>query len=158
MRTEFTKFRDSSDQIHDATTAKILRVLDKKQRGRFEKLLGEPFDPSKLSGPGGFGGPGQPGAATTETKAARSPQARRHARDAIVQAPRFAVQGRAEVASRNSRQSNSPSRLASPIGSRLAIGSACRTPATWPQNRVRSNTASITPGRPAGWLSTSCVR
>jgi hypothetical protein len=70
MRTEFTKFRDSSDQIHDATTAKILRVLDKKQRGRFEKLLGEPFDPSKLAGPGGFGGPGRPDAAPAEAKAA----------------------------------------------------------------------------------------
>jgi hypothetical protein len=74
MRTEFTKFRDSSDQIHDATTAKILRVLDKKQRGRFEKLLGEPFDPSKLSGPGGFGGPGRPDAAASEAKAAEAPK------------------------------------------------------------------------------------
>ncbi len=74
MRTEFTKLRDSSDQIHDATTAKILRVLDKKQRARFEKLLGEPFDPSKLAGPGGFGGPGRPDAAAGEAKAADAPK------------------------------------------------------------------------------------
>jgi hypothetical protein len=71
MRTEFTKFRDSSDRIHDATTAKILRVLDKKQRARFEKLLGEPFDPSKL---GGFGGPGRPDAAAPEAQATDAPK------------------------------------------------------------------------------------
>ena len=72
MRTEFTKFRDGSDQIQDATTLKILRVLAKKQRERFDKLLGEPFDPAKLNGPGGFGGPGsQPPA---EAKPADAPK------------------------------------------------------------------------------------
>ena len=44
------------------------------------------------------------------------------------------------------------------IGSRLAIGSPWSTPIRWPQNRERSATESITPGRPAGWLSTSCER
>ncbi|HEY2159470.1 MAG TPA: hypothetical protein VGH33_27840 [Isosphaeraceae bacterium] len=74
MRAEFTRFRDSSDQIQDAATAKILRVLDKTQRGRFEKLLGEPFDPAKLAGPGGFGGPRRPDAETAETETAAAPK------------------------------------------------------------------------------------
>jgi hypothetical protein len=72
MRTEFTKFRDGSDQIQDAATMKILRVLAKKQRERFDKLLGEPFDPAKLNGPGGFGGPGAP--PTADAKPADVPK------------------------------------------------------------------------------------
>ncbi len=55
-------------------------------------------------------------------------------------------------------QSSNWSSPLSPIGSRLANGSAWRTPANCPQYRVRSQTESITPGRPSGWLSTSCDR
>lgn len=59
-QSEFSKLREGSDQIQDAATAKILRVLARKQRERFDKLLGEPFDPAKLNGAGGFGGPPRP--------------------------------------------------------------------------------------------------
>jgi hypothetical protein len=57
---EMTRFREGFDKIQDESTAKILRLLDRRQLARFEKLLGEPFDASKISGAGGFGGPGGP--------------------------------------------------------------------------------------------------
>jgi hypothetical protein len=58
---EMTRFREGFDKIQNESTAKLLRLLDRRQLARFEKLLGEPFDASKMSGPGGFGGPGGPG-------------------------------------------------------------------------------------------------
>ena len=67
---ELTRFREGFDKIQDESTAKILRLLDRRQLARFEKLLGEPFDASKFNGPGGFGGPGGPGGARPDAEAA----------------------------------------------------------------------------------------
>jgi hypothetical protein len=67
---ELTRFREGFDKIQDESTAKILRLLDRRQIARFEKLLGEPFDASKLSGAGGFGGPGGPGGPRSDAEAA----------------------------------------------------------------------------------------
>jgi hypothetical protein len=67
---ELTRFREGFDKIQDESTAKILRLLDRRQISRFEKLLGEPFDASKLSGAGGFGGPGGPGGPRPDAEAA----------------------------------------------------------------------------------------
>jgi hypothetical protein len=65
---ELSKFREGFDRIQDENNAKILRLLTRKQRDRFNKLLGEPFDASKLGGPGGFGGPGGPPRAAAEAE------------------------------------------------------------------------------------------
>ena len=79
MRTEFTKFRDGSDQIQNETATKLLRILTRRQRERFVKLLGEPFDPAKLEGPGGLGRPGDApaveavAAPNADTKKAEAP-------------------------------------------------------------------------------------
>jgi hypothetical protein len=67
---EMTRFREGFDKIQDESTAKILRLLDRRQLARFEKLLGEPFDASKISGAGGFGGPGGPGGPRPDAEAA----------------------------------------------------------------------------------------
>jgi hypothetical protein len=67
---ELTRFREGFDKIQDESTAKILRLLDRRQIARFEKLLGEPFDASKLSGAGGFGGMGGPGGPRPDAEAA----------------------------------------------------------------------------------------
>lgn len=53
----FSKVMEGSDKIQDAATAKIAKILTRRQRERFEKLLGEPFDPGKLNGPGGIAPP-----------------------------------------------------------------------------------------------------
>ena len=52
MEGQFTKMRNGTDEIQNATTTKILKVLTKTQRARFEKLLGPPFDPGKFTFPG----------------------------------------------------------------------------------------------------------
>ena len=62
FRKEFESMRDTTDEIQDRTTRELLRVLTKRQRTSFERMLGEPFDPAKIntmgrppssSGPGG---------------------------------------------------------------------------------------------------------
>ncbi len=83
MQTQLVKMRDGSDRIQNEATAKILRVLAKKQRERFDKLLGEPFDPAKLNGPGGFGGPGaqaSPDARPADVPKATEPAQKRFSR------------------------------------------------------------------------------
>ncbi len=57
MEGQFTKMRNGTDDIQNATTTKILKVLTKRQRERFDKLLGPPFDPKKFSFPGQPGRP-----------------------------------------------------------------------------------------------------
>ena len=48
------------DSIRKATLQQLAKVLSKKQAGVWKKMLGEPFDLSKLTPPT-FGGPGGPG-------------------------------------------------------------------------------------------------
>ena len=52
---------------------KIIKILTRRQRERFEKLLGAPFDPAKLNGPDGLPRPGLP---PTETIASPTPKAK----------------------------------------------------------------------------------
>jgi hypothetical protein len=51
MQAQVSKMRDGTDQIQNASNAKILKLLSRKQKERFDKLLGPPFDPAKFSGP-----------------------------------------------------------------------------------------------------------
>jgi hypothetical protein len=53
MQAQVSKLRDGTDQIQSASNARILKLLSRKQKERFDKLLGPPFDPSKFVGPGG---------------------------------------------------------------------------------------------------------
>jgi hypothetical protein len=66
VRTQFETMRDQTDQVQDQTTREILKVLTKKQRAHFDKLLGPPFDPSKVNNLGrplgGAGGGTDPAA------------------------------------------------------------------------------------------------
>jgi hypothetical protein len=89
MQGEFTKFRDGSDKIQDAATYKILRVLAKKQRTRFEKLLGEPFDPAQLI-------PGRPDAEAADTKAAEKTRPAAPARSSRLRDARFKGDSKSE--------------------------------------------------------------
>lgn len=45
----FEKMRTGSDEIQDSAVAEILKVLTPKQKRRFESLLGEPFDPERVT-------------------------------------------------------------------------------------------------------------
>jgi predicted phage tail protein len=47
--------------LETKTKAGVFRLLSKKQKASYEKMVGAPFDLSKLQGPGGFGRPGGPG-------------------------------------------------------------------------------------------------
>jgi hypothetical protein len=49
MRKQFETMRDRTDQVQDQTTREILKVLTKKQRAHFDRLLGPPFDPGKVN-------------------------------------------------------------------------------------------------------------
>lgn len=49
FRKEFESMRNTTDEIQDRTTRELLRVLTKRQRASFEKMLGEPFDPAKIN-------------------------------------------------------------------------------------------------------------
>jgi hypothetical protein len=49
MQGQITKMREGTDKIQNDTVTQLLKVLSKKQRERFEKLLGPPFDPSKFT-------------------------------------------------------------------------------------------------------------
>lgn len=55
MRTEMEK---KSQALQDQTEAAIAKVLTKKQKATFNKMLGKEFDVSKLGGPGFGRGPG----------------------------------------------------------------------------------------------------
>ena len=68
----FSKMMEGSDKIQDAATAKIAKILTRRQRERFEKILGEPFDPGKLNGPGGIAPPPPDRAATAPAADAKS--------------------------------------------------------------------------------------
>lgn len=66
FRKQFETMRDQTDRIQDETTRAILKILTRKQRANFEKMLGEPFDPAKVNslgrppGAGGAGGSASP--------------------------------------------------------------------------------------------------
>jgi hypothetical protein len=63
MRTEMQKL---GDELQNKTIASISKVLTKSQKAAFNKMLGKPFDLTKLTNPNGPGGPGGPPAATTD--------------------------------------------------------------------------------------------
>jgi Spy/CpxP family protein refolding chaperone len=49
FRKQFESMRDRTDRIHEEASIAILRVLNKRQRAGFDKLLGEPFDPAQIN-------------------------------------------------------------------------------------------------------------
>jgi hypothetical protein len=49
MEKQFASIRDQTDRIHDHAVREVLKVLTSRQRANFEKLLGEPFDPSRIT-------------------------------------------------------------------------------------------------------------
>jgi hypothetical protein len=54
-----------NDTLQNQMIAAMGKILTKKQKSKFDSMLGKPFDVSKLNnGPGGPGGPGGPPAAT----------------------------------------------------------------------------------------------
>jgi Spy/CpxP family protein refolding chaperone len=55
-RKEFESIRDRTDAIQEQAVTAVLKVLTRRQRATFEKLLGEPFDPSQVNS--SFGRPG----------------------------------------------------------------------------------------------------
>jgi len=63
MRTEMEK---KSQALQDQTEAAIAKVLTKKQKATFNKMLGKEFDVSKLGGPGFGRGPNRNGNAATD--------------------------------------------------------------------------------------------
>ncbi len=80
MQTQVAKMRDGTDKIQDESTTKVLKILTRKQKDRFDKLLGPPFDPAKFVTPGAFGGP-RP-AETAKAKPAATPAKSTRLRDA----------------------------------------------------------------------------
>ncbi|GIW89550.1 MAG: hypothetical protein KatS3mg108_3874 [Isosphaeraceae bacterium] len=48
MRQEFESMRDGADRIHDEMVQAVLRILTRRQRAQFERMLGPPFDPDAL--------------------------------------------------------------------------------------------------------------
>ncbi|WP_083670981.1 hypothetical protein [Singulisphaera sp. GP187] len=71
FREQFAKMREAVEKIRTTASEKINEVLNPEQKTAYEKLLGKPFDFSKIRsggpggpggfGGGGFGGPGGPG-------------------------------------------------------------------------------------------------
>jgi hypothetical protein len=49
MRSRFESMRDGADRLHQETIDRLLRVLTRRQRLQFERLLGPPFDPDALT-------------------------------------------------------------------------------------------------------------
>ncbi|WP_169977962.1 Spy/CpxP family protein refolding chaperone [Tautonia rosea] len=49
FREQFEQLRSGSDQIQDRTVQEIMKILNRNQRQRFDKLLGPPFDPAALT-------------------------------------------------------------------------------------------------------------
>lgn len=49
FRKEFDTMREGADRLHQETVEALLRVLTRRQRATFEKLLGPPFDPEALT-------------------------------------------------------------------------------------------------------------
>jgi hypothetical protein len=46
---EFESIRDRTDAIQNQAVTLVLKVLTRRQRANFEKILGEPFDPKKVN-------------------------------------------------------------------------------------------------------------
>lgn len=69
FQAQMAKNEEQRKVADDQIVAGIGKVLTKKQRASFDKLLGEPFDIEKLrGGPGRPGGPGGPGGREEATK------------------------------------------------------------------------------------------
>ncbi len=70
FRQRFETMREGTDQLQELAVNKIYRQLTKRQRGVFDKLLGDPFDVDKMVKEGGFG-PRRPGQETPNEPAAK---------------------------------------------------------------------------------------
>jgi hypothetical protein len=49
FRKQFETMREKADSIQDQTVRDLTKILPRRQRSTFEKLLGPPFDPSKIN-------------------------------------------------------------------------------------------------------------
>ncbi|WP_422926912.1 hypothetical protein [Singulisphaera sp. PoT] len=68
-KAQFEKMRSEGEKLQDQTIAAVSKVLTKKQKLAFNKMLGEPFDLEKLRPGGGPGGRGpRPDAKDADTK------------------------------------------------------------------------------------------
>jgi hypothetical protein len=71
-KAEITQMRQRGAQIEDQTIKEIGKILTKKQRARFDALLGKPFDLAKLDGADRRAGSGGTGAASGESETSKS--------------------------------------------------------------------------------------
>jgi len=83
VKAKMEEFRGAQEKVESQFAAAVNKVLSPRQRTNYKKMLGAPFDRSKMGGgpwggPGGRGGPGGPGNqanAKGTTKAAPAKQA-----------------------------------------------------------------------------------
>jgi hypothetical protein len=71
-KAEIKEMRQRGEQIQDQTIKEIGKILSKKQKARFNAMLGKPFDVAKLEGPDGPGGPGGARAASGQSDTSKS--------------------------------------------------------------------------------------
>ncbi|MFO0908845.1 MAG: hypothetical protein U0794_10885 [Isosphaeraceae bacterium] len=81
MQRHFLSMRERTDRIQEQAVREISRVLTKRQKANFDKMLGPPFDPSKINltgRPPGSRGPATGGSsiAPNETKPSAPPSER----------------------------------------------------------------------------------
>ena len=104
------QMQDARTKGTSETMAAIAKLLSKAQKATYKKMVGEPFDLTKLQGPGGPWGPGRPGgpppAATATATATATPASTATPAPAATEASKAATKPAARKSLRESRGGN----------------------------------------------------